>query len=67
MTGCVHRGAITVRWTAGGPTNEASSIDRGEDGTRFPIQVRTTLAISADGTVDVKVDSVTCGGQTIDQ
>jgi len=38
-----------------------------EDGTRFPIQVRTTLAISSDGTVDVKVGSVTCGGQAMEQ
>ena len=37
-----------------------------EDGTTFPIQIRTTLAISADGTVEVTVDSVRCGGQAVD-
>jgi len=36
-----------------------------EDGTTFPIQIRTTLAISVDGTVEVTVDSVRCGGQAI--
>jgi hypothetical protein len=37
-----------------------------EDGTTFPIQIRTTLAISVDGNVEVTVDSVRCGGQAID-
>jgi hypothetical protein len=35
------------------------------DGTNFPIQIRTTVLFSADGGVEVKVDSVTCGGQTV--
>jgi hypothetical protein len=37
-----------------------------EDGTTFPIHVRTTLAISTDGSVEVTVDSVRCGGQVVD-
>ena len=37
-----------------------------EDGTTFPIQIRTTLAISTDGSVEVTVDSVRCGGQAVD-
>jgi hypothetical protein len=36
-----------------------------EDGTRVPIQITTTLLISADGSVEVKVDSVRCGGQLV--
>ena len=36
-----------------------------EDGTTTPIQVTTTLLISADGSVEVKVDSVSCGGQSV--
>ena len=37
-----------------------------EDGTTLPIQTRTTLAISADGNVEVTVDSVRCGGHAIE-
>jgi hypothetical protein len=37
-----------------------------EDGTTFPIQIRTTLAISANGSVEVTVDSIRCGGHAID-
>jgi hypothetical protein len=33
------------------------------DGTNLPIQIRTTILFSADGGVEVKVDSVSCGGQ----
>jgi hypothetical protein len=33
------------------------------DGTNLPIQLRTTVLISADGSVEVNVDSATCGGQ----
>jgi hypothetical protein len=33
------------------------------DGTSLPIQIRTTVLFSADGGVEVKVDSVACGGQ----
>ena len=33
------------------------------NGANFPIQIRTTLLFSADGGVEVKVDSVSCGGQ----
>ena len=33
------------------------------DGTNLPIQIRTTILFSADGNVEVKVDSVSCGGQ----
>jgi hypothetical protein len=33
------------------------------DGTNLPIQIRTTVLFSADGGVEVKVDSATCGGQ----
>jgi hypothetical protein len=33
------------------------------DGTSLPIQIRTTILVSADGGVEVKVDSVSCGGQ----
>jgi len=36
-----------------------------EDGTRVPIQITTTLLISADGNVEVKVDSVRCGGEIV--
>jgi hypothetical protein len=32
------------------------------DGTNFPIQIRTAVLFSADGGVEVKVDSVGCGG-----
>jgi hypothetical protein len=32
-------------------------------GANFPIQIRTTVLFSADGGVEVKVDSVSCGGQ----
>jgi hypothetical protein len=35
------------------------------DGTSFPIQIRTTVLFSADGGVEVKVDSVSCGGQAV--
>jgi hypothetical protein len=34
------------------------------DGTNFPIQIVTTVLISAEGEIDVKVDSVKCGGQS---
>jgi hypothetical protein len=37
-----------------------------EDGTNVPIQITTTLLISADGSVEVKVDSVRCGGQLVE-
>ncbi|MGH2578745.1 MAG: hypothetical protein ACRDG9_13515 [Actinomycetota bacterium] len=37
-----------------------------EDGTTFPIQIRTTLVISADESVEVTVDSVRCGGQAVE-
>jgi hypothetical protein len=33
------------------------------DGTNFPIQIRTTILFGADGSIEVKVDSVSCGGQ----
>ena len=33
------------------------------DGTSFPIQIRTTILFGADGSIEVKVDSVSCGGQ----
>jgi hypothetical protein len=36
-----------------------------EDGTSVPIRITTTLLISADGSVEVKVDSVRCGGQLV--
>jgi hypothetical protein len=36
-----------------------------EDGTNVPIQIRLTQLVSADGTVEVKVDSVRCGGQLV--
>lgn len=36
-----------------------------EDGTHTPIEIMTTLLISADGSVEVKVDSVRCGGQIV--
>ena len=34
------------------------------DGTSFPIQIRTTLLFHPDGTFEVKVDSLGCGGQS---
>ena len=34
------------------------------DGTNFPLQMMTTVLISAEGEVDVKVDSIRCGGQS---
>jgi hypothetical protein len=40
-------------------------VARLEDGTNVPIQITTTLLISADGSVEVKVDSVSCGGQSV--
>jgi hypothetical protein len=36
-----------------------------EDGTNVPIQIRFTVLMFADGTVEVKVDSVRCGGQLV--
>src|SRR5262245_8693507 len=33
------------------------------DGTSLPIQIRSTILFGADGSVEVKVDSVSCGGQ----
>jgi hypothetical protein len=35
------------------------------DGTNFPIQIRTTVLFSADGQVEVKVDTIRCGGQPV--
>jgi hypothetical protein len=34
------------------------------DGTNFPIQVMTTVLFSAEGEIDVKVDTIKCGGQS---
>lgn len=34
------------------------------DGTNFPIQVMTIVLISAEGEIDVKVDSIKCRGQS---
>jgi hypothetical protein len=44
-------------------TDTQHSIVHVADGTSFPIQIRTTVLFSADGGVEVKVDSVSCGGQ----
>jgi hypothetical protein len=35
------------------------------DGTSFPIQIRTTLLFHPDGSFEVKVDSLGCGGQAV--
>ena len=44
-------------------TDTQHTIVHVADGTNFPIQIRTTVLFSADGGVEVKVDSVSCGGQ----
>jgi hypothetical protein len=44
-------------------TDTQHTIVHVADGTNFPIQIRTTLLFSADGGIEVKVDSVSCGGQ----
>lgn len=46
-------------------TNTQHTIVHVADGTNFPIQIRTTVLFSADGGVEVKVDSVSCGGQAV--
>jgi hypothetical protein len=46
-------------------TDTQHTIVHVADGTNFPIQIRTTVLFSADGSVEVKVDSVTCGGQAV--
>lgn len=45
-------------------TDTQHTIVHEVDGTNFPIQVMTTVLFSADGEVDVKVDSIKCGGQS---
>ena len=35
------------------------------DGNSFPIQIRTTLLFHPDGSFEVKVDSLGCGGQSV--
>jgi hypothetical protein len=47
-------------------TDAQHAIAESEDGTTFPIQIRTTLVISADESVEVTVDSVRCGGQAVE-
>jgi hypothetical protein len=44
-------------------TDTQHTIVHVADGTNFPIQIRTTVLFAADGSVEVKVDSVSCGGQ----
>jgi hypothetical protein len=44
-------------------TDTQHTIVHVADGTNFPIQIRTTVLFGADGSVEVKVDSVRCGGQ----
>jgi hypothetical protein len=46
-------------------TDTQHTIVHVADGTNFPIQIRTTVLFSADGGVEVKVDSVRCGGQAV--
>jgi hypothetical protein len=46
-------------------TDTTQSVAHVEDGTSVPIRVTTTLLISADGSVEVKVDSVRCGGSLV--
>ena len=46
-------------------TDTQHTIVHVADGTNFPIQIRTTVLFSADGGVEVKVDSVSCGGQAV--
>jgi hypothetical protein len=46
-------------------TDTQHTIVHVEDGTNFPVQITTTLLISTDGTVEVKIDSIRCGGQSI--
>jgi hypothetical protein len=43
-------------------TDTLRSVAFGDDGTVLPVQVTTTLLFAADGGVEVKVDSVRCGG-----
>jgi hypothetical protein len=46
-------------------TDTQHTIVHVADGTNFPIQIRTTVLFAADGGVEVKVDSVGCGGQIV--
>jgi hypothetical protein len=43
-------------------TDTQHSVVHLADGTSFPIQIRTTLLFHPDGTFEVKVDSLGCGG-----
>lgn len=45
-------------------TDTTHAVATFEDGSSVPVHVRTTLLFSADGSVEVKVDSIKCGGQT---
>jgi hypothetical protein len=45
-------------------TDTQHTIVHEVDGTNFPIQVMTTVLFSAEGEVDVKVDSIKCGSQS---
>jgi hypothetical protein len=44
-------------------TDTQHSVVHLADGTNFPIQIRTTLLFSPDGSFVVKVDSLRCGGE----
>jgi hypothetical protein len=46
-------------------TDTTHTIVHVDDGTSFPIQATITLLLSADGGVEVKVDSLRCGGERI--
>lgn len=45
-------------------TDTQHTIVHEVDGTNFPIQIMTTVLFSAEGEVDVKVDTIKCGGQS---
>ncbi len=43
-------------------TDTTHAVAKLPDGTSFPIQIRTTLLFHPDGSFEVKVDSLVCGG-----
>jgi hypothetical protein len=46
-------------------TDATHSIAFFDDGTSQPVQIVTTVLFAADGGIDVKIDSIRCGGQLV--
>lgn len=46
-------------------TDSTRAVAFADDGTIIPTQITTTVLYSADGSVEVKIDSVRCGGQIV--